>query len=109
MGVTYRRNRIGSMHGFKTLSLSVVQQQYPNAHNPNVVASSYVFDPYLPSEMRLLFQARAHEINQLGVAEAAAILAKGQAEAQVRGSVQPLSLSFFFSFLFFSCRAHGLR
>ena len=31
-------------------------------------------------------QAKAHEINQLGVAEAAAILAKGEAEAKVRSS-----------------------
>ncbi len=29
-------------------------------------------------------QAKAHEINQIGVAEAAAILAKGEAEAKVR-------------------------
>ncbi len=31
----------------------------------------------------LLYQAKAHEINQVGVAEAAAILAKGDAEAKV--------------------------
>ena len=29
------------------------------------------------------FQARAHEINQVGLAEASAILAKGEAEAKV--------------------------
>lgn len=35
---------------------------------------------------RTVNQAKAHEINQLGVAEAAAILAKGEAEAKVRSS-----------------------
>lgn len=44
-------------------------------------------------------QAKAHEINQIGVAEAAAILAKGEAEAKVqlrwlaRGSIRWLGFS----------------
>lgn len=37
-----------------------------------------------PPRSNTYYQAKAHEINQVGVAEAAAILAKGDAEAKVR-------------------------
>lgn len=41
-------------------------------------------DPPPPVTLRRAEQARAHEIHQLGAAEASAILAKGEAEAKVR-------------------------
>ena len=53
----------------------------------SIERSTFPHCPCLPSPPRTnaaCYQAKAHEINQVGVAEAAAILAKGDAEAKVR-------------------------
>ena len=60
------------------------QQDQPSreSNTTNVTLRSHRFSPTNHG----VDQAKAHEIHQLGVAEAAAILAKGEAEAKVRGS-----------------------
>lgn len=66
IGTTRCCSRIGSKLASKVLSLPVIP------------------DP-LSQFGHIFLQAKAHEINQVSVAEAAAILAKGQATAQVQG------------------------
>lgn len=71
----------------------------------SIERSTFPHCPCLPSPPRTnaaCYQAKAHEINQVGVAEAAAILAKGDAEAKVR---KP-ALSCFVLFRIFS---HSVR